>query len=58
MSKDQLSEVEILERLQSILNDVSVIPLQFKERNVDHQPASISVMLYIFTYSILDPHAV
>jgi hypothetical protein len=30
MSKDELSKEEILERLQSILKDVSVIPLQFE----------------------------
>jgi hypothetical protein len=36
MSKDELSEEEILERLQSILKDVNVIPLQFEERDADN----------------------
>jgi hypothetical protein len=44
MSKDELSKEEILERLQSILKDVSVIPLQFEERNTENQPAAVSVM--------------
>jgi hypothetical protein len=58
MSRDKLSEEEILERLQKILKDVSVIPLQFEERDVDHQPATVNVILYICTCSILDLHAV
>jgi hypothetical protein len=58
MSKDELSKEEILESLQSILKDVSVIPLQFKERDADNQPTALSVILYIFTYSILDLYAV
>jgi hypothetical protein len=58
MSKDELSEEEILERLQNILKDVCIIPLQFKERDADHQPAAVSVILYIFTCSILDLHAI
>jgi hypothetical protein len=36
MSKDELSEEEILERLHNILKDVCIIPLQFKERDADH----------------------
>jgi hypothetical protein len=58
MSRDKLSEEEILERLQKILKDVSVIPLQFEERDADHQPAVVSVILYICTCSMLDLHAV
>jgi hypothetical protein len=56
--KDNLTEEEILERLQKILKDVSVIPLQFEERDADHQLAAVSVILYICTCSILDLHAI
>jgi hypothetical protein len=57
-SKDELSEEEILERLQNMLKDVNVIPLQFKERDADNQPAAVSGISYIFTCSVLDLHAV
>jgi hypothetical protein len=54
MSKDELSEEEILGRIQNILKDIDCIPLKFEERDVDHPPADVSKVLYIFSLSVLD----
>jgi hypothetical protein len=42
VTSNELSEGEVLERLQDILGVVSVIPYQFREHNHDHPPPTIS----------------
>jgi hypothetical protein len=54
MSKDELSEEEILGRMQKILKDVSCIPLKFEERDVDHPPAAVSKVVYILSLFVLN----
>jgi hypothetical protein len=58
MSKGELFEKEILGRIQNILKDVGCIPLKFEERDVDHPPAAVSIILYIVNCFVLNLHAV
>jgi hypothetical protein len=43
VTPDELSEDEVLERLQDVLGVVSVIPYQFPECDHDHPPHAISI---------------
>jgi hypothetical protein len=54
MSKDELSEEEILVRIQKILKDVGCILLKFEERDVNHPPAAVSKVVYILSMYVLD----
>jgi hypothetical protein len=54
MSNDELSEEEILGRIQKILKDVGCIPLKFEERDVDHPPTAVSKVVYILSLFVLN----
>jgi hypothetical protein len=54
MSKDELSEEEILGRMQKCLKDVGCIPLKFEERDVNHPPAAVSKVVYILSLFVLN----
>lgn len=53
MSREELTEGEVLGRIKKILKDIDCIPLRFEEKDAEHPSASVSNTPHISFYDVV-----